>query len=82
MAGFRRRLLPWGAANRRDLPWRRTKYPWRILVSEVMLQQTQVERVVPHYERFVEAFPTAADCARAPSVRGRLRDRERARDDA
>ncbi len=65
VAGFRRRLLAWGAEHRRDLPWRRTRDPWRILVSEVMLQQTQVGRVVPHYERFVEAFPTAAHCGRA-----------------
>ena len=65
MRRLRRRLLEWGAEHRRDLPWRRTRDPWRILVSEVMLQQTQVERVVPHYERFVAAFPTPAACARA-----------------
>ena len=64
MRRFRRRVLEWGAAHRRDLPWRRTRDPWRILVSEVMLQQTQVERVVPHYERFLAAFPTPAACAR------------------
>ncbi len=62
---FRRRLLEWGAGHRRDLPWRRTRDPWRILVSEVMLQQTQVERVVPHYERFVAAFASPAECAAA-----------------
>jgi len=62
---FRRRLLEWGATQRRDLPWRRTRDPWRILVSEVMLQQTQAGRVVPHYERFVAAYPTAARCAAA-----------------
>jgi A/G-specific adenine glycosylase len=61
---FRERLLDWGAANRRDLPWRHTRDPWRILVSEVMLQQTQVERVVPYYERFVAAFADPAACAR------------------
>jgi A/G-specific adenine glycosylase len=65
---FRRRLLEWGTEHRRDLPWRRTRDPWRILVSEVMLQQTQVDRVVPHYERFVAAFPGPADCAAAPSA--------------
>ncbi len=58
-------MLEWGAEHRRDLPWRRTRDPWLILVSEVMLQQTQVERVVPHYERFAVAFPTPAACARA-----------------
>jgi A/G-specific adenine glycosylase len=65
---FRQRLLGWGAQHRRDLPWRHTRDPWHILVSEVMLQQTQVDRVVPHYERFVGAFPTASACARAGSA--------------
>jgi A/G-specific adenine glycosylase len=65
-ARFRRRLLEWGATHRRDLPWRRTNDPWHILVSEMMLQQTPVERVVPYYERLLAAFPTAPDCARAP----------------
>ncbi len=65
---MRRRVLDWGAARRRDLPWRRTRDPWAILVSEVMLQQTQVDRVVPHYERFLAAFPAPADCARARSA--------------
>ena len=65
MRRFRRHLLEWGAEHRRDLPWRRTRDPWRVLVSEVMLQQTQVERVVPHYERFVAAFASAAECAAA-----------------
>ena len=51
--------------HRRDLPWRRTRDPWRILVSEVMLQQTQVDRVVPYYARFLSAFPTAPACAAA-----------------
>ncbi len=63
--GFRRRVLEWGSDNRRDLPWRRTRDPWWILVSEVMLQQTQVERVVPHFARFTAAFPTPAACAAA-----------------
>ncbi len=57
-------MLEWGDGHRRDLPWRRTRDAWHILVSEVMLQQTQVDRVVPHYERFVAAFATPADCAR------------------
>jgi A/G-specific adenine glycosylase len=61
-------VLEWGAQHRRDLPWRHTRDPWRILVSEVMLQQTQVDRVVPHYARFVEAFPTPAACAAAGSA--------------
>ena len=56
-------LLRWGAEVRRDLPWRRTRDPWSILVSELMLQQTQVVRVIPKYEAFLDAFPTAVDCA-------------------
>lgn len=52
-----RELLAWYAIQGRDLPWRRTREPYRILVSEVMLQQTQVARVVPFYERFLAAFP-------------------------
>lgn len=51
-------LLDWFDAHKRDLPWRHTDDPYRIWVSEVMLQQTQVDRVVTYYERFVEAFPT------------------------
>jgi A/G-specific adenine glycosylase len=58
-------VLAWGAVHRRDLPWRRTRDPWHILVSEVMLQQTQVDRVVPYYRRFLAEFPTAGACARA-----------------
>jgi A/G-specific adenine glycosylase len=58
-------LLAWYGTNHRDLPWRHTRDPYRILVSEVMLQQTQVERVVPIYERFVERFPTVHDLAAA-----------------
>jgi A/G-specific adenine glycosylase len=59
-------LLEWADRERRDLPWRRTRDPWRILVSEVMLQQTQVARVAPRYEAFVERWPSAAECARSP----------------
>jgi A/G-specific adenine glycosylase len=57
------RLLAWGEAVRRDLPWRRTRDPWAILVSELMLQQTQVGRVVPRFEAFLTSFPTPAACA-------------------
>ena len=52
-----RELLTWYAANRRDLPWRATRDPYRVLVSEVMLQQTQVARVLPFYQRWLELFP-------------------------
>ncbi len=60
-------LLAWGDAELRDLPWRRTRDPWAILVSETMPQQTQVSRVVPRWHDFLEAFPTPADCAAAPT---------------
>ncbi len=58
-------LLAWAARHRRDLPWRRTRDPWSVLVSEVMLQQTQVDRVVPRWERFLQRWPTTAACADA-----------------
>jgi A/G-specific adenine glycosylase len=61
-------LLTWYTHNARDLPWRRTRDPWAILVSEVMLQQTQAARVVPYYERFLDRFPDPAACARAPAA--------------
>ncbi len=55
---FQRRLIRWYDRHGRDLPWRRTRDPYRILVSEVMLQQTQVERVIGYYERFLRRYPT------------------------
>ena len=61
-----RALLAWAADEGRDLPWRRTRDPWAILVSELMLQQTQVARVVPKYEAFLERFPTPTACAAHP----------------
>ena len=63
---FQRRLLAWYAAHRRDLPWRRTRDPYRVLVSEIMLQQTQVDRVVPKYHEFLARYPTFAALAGAP----------------
>ena len=56
-------MLAWGDAHRRDLPWRRARDPWAVLVSELMLQQTQVARVVPRFARFLDRFPTVAACA-------------------
>jgi len=61
-------LLRWYEREARDLPWRRTRDPWAILVSEVMLQQTQAARVVPYYERFLARFPDPAACAAAPAA--------------
>jgi len=63
---MRRALLDWSDATRRDLPWRRTRDPWEVLVSEAMLQQTQVTRVAPRYLAFLARFPTPAACAAAP----------------
>jgi A/G-specific adenine glycosylase len=66
LARLRSRLLDWYRQNRRDLPWRRTRDPYRILVSEVMLQQTQVDRVIPKYHLFLERFPALQILADAP----------------
>src|SRR5881396_1499874 len=60
-------LLTWYGRNGRDLPWRRTRDPYAILVSEVMLQQTQVARVVPRYEAWMERWPGARALAAAPA---------------
>src|SRR3954469_25936853 len=65
-AELHRDLLRWYAASRRDLPWRRQRDPYAIWVSEVMLQQTRVETVVPYYQRFLDRFPTARALADAP----------------
>ena len=65
-AMFRRRVLSWYRRSGRDLPWRHTRDPYRVLVSEVMLQQTQVSRVLPAYRRFLTRFPTLRALARAP----------------
>ena len=64
-AAVRRRLLDWYRRAARDLPWRRSRDPYRVWVSEVMLQQTTVRAVVPYYERFVERYPTVAALAAA-----------------
>jgi A/G-specific adenine glycosylase len=61
-----RAVLRWGRGRRGDLPWRATRDPWAVLVSEVMLQQTQVARVVPRYHSFLDAYPTPSACAHAP----------------
>lgn len=58
-------VLEWASGRRDDLPWRLTRDPWAVLVSELMLQQTQVARVVPRFTQFLERFPTAAACASA-----------------
>src|SRR6185312_9556296 len=63
---FRRTLLGWYRTNGRDLPWRRTSDPYHILVSEVMLQQTQVDRVVPKYHEWLGKYPSLEALASAP----------------
>jgi A/G-specific adenine glycosylase len=63
---FQRRLLAWYACHGRDLPWRRTRVPYRVLVSEIMLQQTQVDRVIPKYRQFLRRYPTLRALAAAP----------------
>jgi A/G-specific adenine glycosylase len=65
VAGLRSKLLDWYDRHRRDLPWRDEPDPYRIWVSEVMLQQTQVTTVLPYYRRFLRRFPTLADLAAA-----------------
>jgi A/G-specific adenine glycosylase len=68
IAAMQEGLLGWYAANRRDLPWRQTRDPYRILLSEMMLQQTQVPRVLPRYLAWLERFPTLAALAAAPTA--------------
>jgi A/G-specific adenine glycosylase len=61
-------LLPWFAANRRDLPWRRNRTPYRVWVAEIMLQQTRVDTVIDYYKRWMKAFPSWRALARAPQA--------------
>jgi A/G-specific adenine glycosylase len=63
LTALQRELLAWGERTRRDLPWRRTRDPWGVLVSELMLQQTQAPRVVPKFEAFMARFPSIDACA-------------------
>ena len=65
LSRLRQRLIGWYLVNRRSLPWRRTRDPYRIWVSEVMLQQTQVKTVQPYYHRFFRSFPRIQDLAQA-----------------
>ncbi|WP_049508495.1 MULTISPECIES: A/G-specific adenine glycosylase [Streptococcus] len=66
---FRQKLLAWYDENKRDLPWRRSKNPYHIWVSEIMLQQTRVDTVIPYYERFLDWFSTVESLANAPEER-------------
>ena len=62
---FQRRVMRWYARHQRRLPWRRTHDPYKILVSEIMLQQTQVDRVIPKYHEFLQRYPTVGHLAKA-----------------
>jgi A/G-specific adenine glycosylase len=66
LTSFRRQLLAWFRQFQRDLPWRRTKDPYAIWLSEIMLQQTRVAAVIPYYERFLARFPDVRALAEAP----------------
>ena len=66
---FRQKLLAWYDENKRDLPWRRNKNPYHIWVSEIMLQQTRVDTVIPYYKRFLDWFPSVVALANASEER-------------
>jgi A/G-specific adenine glycosylase len=66
LASFQNALLEWFRQFQRDLPWRKTKDPYRVWLSEIMLQQTRVAAVIPYYERFLERFPVIESLAEAP----------------
>lgn len=63
---FQERIFAWWEKNKRDLPWRHTHNPYNILISEVMLQQTQVSRALPKYREFIREFPTVTSLAESP----------------
>ena len=65
VVAFQKKVMDWWAENSRDLPWRRDPSPYNVLVSEIMLQQTQVSRVVPKFNEFVKTFPTIDSLANA-----------------
>ncbi len=67
-AAIRKKLLRWYDQHRRDLPWRRTRDPYAIWISEIMLQQTRVAAVIPYWEKFLVRFPTAQSLAQAPET--------------
>ena len=69
ISAFGRRLRAWYRRSARDLPWRRTRNAYRVLVSELMLQQTQVSRVIPKYHEFLRMFPSLTAVARAEPAR-------------
>src|SRR6185295_2846602 len=66
MKTFAKTLTAWYQKNARDLPWRRSKDPYKIWISEIMLQQTTVSAVIPYFEKWLKAFPTVQHLAKAP----------------
>src|SRR5262245_59821007 len=68
LKSVRRRILAWYAGAARDVPWRRTTDPWAVMVSEVMLQQTQASRVAERFQPFLERFPTPQAMARSSTA--------------
>ena len=66
---FQKKILSWYQKNGRDLPWRHTEDPYKILVSEIMLQQTQVSRVIPKYELFLKSFPTVESLSKTKTAK-------------
>src|ERR1700680_63715 len=66
LVGIRHQVLHWYRKHKRDLPWRRTRDPYRVWISEIMLQQTRVAAVIPYYERFLLRFPDVDALASAP----------------
>jgi A/G-specific adenine glycosylase len=68
LADFRMRLLKWFRRHKRDMPWRRSRYPYRIWVAEVMLQQTRIAAVMPYYSKFLRRFPSVRALARATNA--------------
>jgi A/G-specific adenine glycosylase len=62
---FQKKILDWYQRNKRDLPWRYTRDPYKILISEIMSQQTQISRVIPKYQAWIDRFPTIQDLAKA-----------------
>ena len=68
LRSFQGRVLAWYAANGRDLPWRTTRDPYAILVSEILSHQTQISRVLPIYQQLMRRYPTVQSMAEAPVV--------------
>src|SRR5258708_21802089 len=69
ITSFQDKILTWYTVNKRDLPWRHTHDPYKILLSEIMSQQTQISRVIPKYDKWLKELPTIQSLANAPLAR-------------